>query len=200
MPAWWSETGGLPYHLRALKHRDGAWVPHRLELEKRLRGVYLKHKPEFILWVGLSGAHEISTELLKSFQVPQFAIEPDPLARAILQYKRLGLQLDPHPLLESDSIAQRLPKEFRKQKTWVSFANLLGQVPQTPWNWPVLLEGLSGVATSWHDRFSASEPGVLVDHECISPFPGQDDHASWGWDLTPKNRHEIEWCVFPLLG
>ncbi len=200
MPAWWSEAGGVPYHLRALKNRNEGWIPHRLELEKRLRGTFAQYHPEQILWIGLSGAHELSTEMLRSFRVPQFAIEPDPLARAILRWKKLEIELDARPLTESESLRMRIPEALHGKRTWISFANLLGQVPGVPWNWSLLFEGLSGVATSWHDRFSSSEPGVLVDHECVSPFPGQDDYAAWSWSLTPKNQHEIEWGRITLGG
>jgi hypothetical protein len=193
VPAWWSDSGGIPYHLRALRYRQEGWIPHRLELEKRLRKTLSQYHPEQVVWIGLSGAHELSSEFLRSLGVPQYVIEPDPLARMILKMKRVNATFDSRPLTPSEAILLRLPKESRNKRTWIVFANLLGQVPEVSWDWSVLLQDVKGVATSWQDRFSSSEAGVLIDHECISPFPGHEEQGSWTWNLTPTRRHEIEW-------
>lgn len=125
-----SPTGGLVYHARALRYRDGLWAPFRAALAD-----WLEHclpPDEELILVGPSGGHCLPlTQLSRCRRL--FALEPDALARRILQLRLAPARLQVEhrdlllaPLLSGarglDALLERRPQAS------VLFCNLLGQV------------------------------------------------------------------------
>lgn len=123
-------SGGLVYHLRALRHAGASWAPFRAELAAWLARS-LPLADELIL-VGPSAGHCLPTERMR--RVPRIlALEPDPLARVLLR-KRLApsrVEFEPRdlliePLLNGESGLAALLE--RRPHVPVLFCNVLGQV------------------------------------------------------------------------
>jgi hypothetical protein len=125
-----SASGGLVYHARALRYRNGLWAPFRAALAGWLERC-LPPGDELIL-VGPSGGHCLPLELLARHR-RLVALEPDPLARFVLQTRLAPAQLELehrdlllHPLLSGarglDALLERRPHAA------VLFCNLLGQL------------------------------------------------------------------------
>jgi hypothetical protein len=123
-------SGGLVYHVRALRYRGGLWAPFRAALAGWL-AQQLPPGEELIL-VGPSGGHCLPLAQLAGFR-RLVALEPDPLARRILQarvsparleFEHRDLLLEP---LLSDGVGLDALLERRPQAS-VLFCNLLGQV------------------------------------------------------------------------
>ena len=123
-------SGGLVYHARALRYREGLWGPFRAELQHWLERC-LPPTDELIL-VGPSAGHCLPTQLLSRFG-RVVALEPDLLGRRILQWRLAPARLEFEardllvaPLLGRgpglDAVLQRWPNAS------VLFCNLLGQV------------------------------------------------------------------------
>ena len=123
-------SGGLVYHARALRFREGLWTPFRDALAAWL-AQHLAVAEELIL-VGPSGGHCLPLAHLSRFG-RLLVLEPDPLARQILALRlpRSRLEVEHRdlllqPLLSGgaglDALLQRRPHAA------VLFCNLLGQL------------------------------------------------------------------------
>jgi hypothetical protein len=123
-------TGGLVYHARAVRYREGLWAPFRAALADWLESC-LPPDDELIL-VGPSGGHCLPLAQLSRYR-RLVALEPDPLARRILQLRVAPARLEVEhrdfllaPLLSGarglDTVLERRPRAS------VLFCNLLGQV------------------------------------------------------------------------
>ena len=123
-------SGGLVYHARALRYRNGLWAPFREALADWLRQ-HLAVADELIL-VGPSGGHCLPIAHLSRFG-RVLVLEPDPLARRILALRLRGARLHfehrdllVQPLLTGrpglDALLRQRPQAA------VLFCNLLGQV------------------------------------------------------------------------
>jgi hypothetical protein len=171
-------SGGLVYHLRALRYGRTLWAPYRAALAAWLERS-LPLADELIL-VGPSAGHCLPLVRLGAFG-RLVVLEPDPLARRLLQLRlpRARLELEPRdlllgPLLSGapglDDVLQRRPRAS------VLFCNLLGQLH---WELPEeqqarfraefarrVLPLLSGRSwASFHDRWSvdgAQAPGLAT--------------------------------------
>ncbi len=123
-------SGGLVYHARALRFRDGLWAPFREALADWLA----RHLPvtDELILVGPSGGHCLPIEHLSRFG-RLLVLEPDPLARRILALRlpRARLMVEHRDLLVQpllsggvalDALLQRRPHAA------VLFCNLLGQL------------------------------------------------------------------------
>lgn len=126
-----SATGGLVYHARACRYRDGLWAPFRAALAEWLARC-LPPSEELIL-VGPSGGYCLPLAQLSRYR-RLVALEPDPLARRILQLRlspaRLAVEHRDfllEPLLSGgrglDTVLEGRPRAS------VLFCNLLGQLP-----------------------------------------------------------------------
>ena len=210
-----SESGGLVYHLRAIRYRGELWRLHRERLRQELSNVRKNNPaPAAIVWVGMSAAHELDTNFWLSLAPNHIVIEPDPIARLILRIKvgwcrfrralarnsiRLGrVSLQSRSLRGKERIVDRLG-EPASSPIWVVFANLIGQVPEIKWNFSELLAdlGAGAVLMSWHEEWSEYvQPDgirVRVDHRGETPFPGARSGEPWVWELKPGVRHEVVW-------
>ncbi len=123
-------AGGLVYHARALRFRDGLWAPFRDALAEWL-AEHLAVVDELIL-VGPSGGHCLPVAQLARF-ARLLVLEPDPIARRILalrlQPARIAFEhrdLLVEPLLSGrpglDTVMRQRPHSA------VLFCNLLGQL------------------------------------------------------------------------
>lgn len=123
-------SGGLIYHLRALRYRGNLWAAYRAALATWLEQCLLP-ADELVL-VGPSAGHCLPLAWLSRF--PRLLVlEPDPLARRLLQLRlpRAKLELEHRDLLLApllhggpglDAVLERRPRAA------VLFCNLLGQL------------------------------------------------------------------------
>lgn len=125
-------SGGLSYHLKALRRADGAWRPFRASVRGFLESTWAPPEKDLIVF-GPSAAWTLPLDWLARFD-RVIAVEPDPLARLLLA-RRLPDRL------EFDSSPARLPwfavgkreeglREIlaRSPGAAVLFSNVLGQV------------------------------------------------------------------------
>jgi hypothetical protein len=125
-----SPSGGLVYHLRALRSRDTLWQPFRSAL-----GAWLaQHLPpggELVV-VGPSAGHCLPLGLLSGFE-RVVALEPEPLARWLLA-RRLGpgrLELERRDLLVQPLLSGSAGLDVllrQKPQASLLFCNVLGQL------------------------------------------------------------------------
>jgi hypothetical protein len=124
-------SGGLVYHLRALRYRSSLWPPFRSGLERWLASSRLGSAGELLL-VGPSAGHCLPLAWLEGFERLTL-LEPDPLARRMLSLRlpRKQLELEHRdlllePLLSGtpglDAVLERRPRAA------VLFCNVLGQL------------------------------------------------------------------------
>ncbi len=160
-------SGGLVYHARAWRFRDGLWSPFRDALAEWLVQ-HLAVTDELIL-VGPSGGHCLPLAHLSRFG-RLLVLEPDPLARRILGLRLQSARLDfehrdllVEPLLGGRSGLDTVLRQ--RPNAAVLFCNLLGQLHfgfsdeaqqqfQTQFTRRIvpLLDGRSWA--SFHDRWS----------------------------------------------
>jgi hypothetical protein len=185
-------SGGLVYHLRALRYRAGPWAPYRAALAHWLERC-LPLADELVL-VGPSAGHCLPLVWLGHFE-RLLVLEPDPLARRLLQLRlphaRLVLEhrdLLLSPLLSGgsglDAVLARRPRAS------VLFCNLLGQLH---WDLPEeeqqrfrsefrrrVVPLLAGRAwASFHDRWSIDgAPSATLGSSLRFPRLPSDDELS----------------------
>ncbi len=125
-----SASGGLLYHLKALRHRDGLWAPYRTCLAGWI-GERLANSPEVVL-VGPSAGHCMPLEVFA--RVPEvLALEPDPVARWLLgrRLRSASLRFETRDLLVTPLLsgAPGLDELLAERPSAsVVFCNVLGQV------------------------------------------------------------------------
>jgi len=123
-------SGGLVYHLRALRFRGTLWAPYRAALARWLEAA-LPADDELVL-VGPSAGHCLPLAHLARFR-RLLVLEPDPVARWLLQQRlpRSNLVVEHRDLLLGpltsgqpglDAVLQQRPRAS------VLFCNLLGQL------------------------------------------------------------------------
>jgi hypothetical protein len=123
-------TGGLVYHARALRYRDGLWAPFRGALATWL--VHCLPPNDELILVGPSGGHCLPLAQLRRYR-RLIALEPDPLARSILRGRVSPVRLEVEhrdlmlaPLLSGARGLETLLE--RRPEASLLFCNLLGQV------------------------------------------------------------------------
>jgi hypothetical protein len=185
-------SGGLVYHLRALRYRGGLWAPYRAALAQWLERC-LPLGDELIL-VGPSAGHCLPLARLARFG-RLLVLEPDPLARRLLQLRLPGTRVVVEhrdlllgPLLSGgpglDALLARRPSAA------VLFCNLLGQLH---WDLPDeqqqrfraefrrrVLPLLAGRGwASFHDRWSLeSEPSQALSATLRFDHQPSDDELA----------------------
>lgn len=212
-------SGGLGYHLRALRYRQTLWAPFRATLA----GWIERWQPPCrrLLVVGPSAGHTLPEGLFARFD-EVIALEPDPLARLILRRRQAGapLRFESFDCLSTNEGLAALRDRFGGAA--VLFCNVLGQVDcPDPAGWRVSLAARLGGChwASWHDVVSSRRPPrhlaarqvnapeeleatlarfwgggevSLVDHRTFR-LAGLEPHAYAIWPLTPRDYHLIEW-------
>jgi len=125
-----SLSGGLFYHLKALRYAPGLWQPFRRHVAEWLEHA-LPPGDELVL-IGPSAGHCLPLAQLDRYQ-RLYVLEPDPIARFWLRTRlsRARLLLERRDLLVEPLLAGRggLPVLLRRlPKASVLFCDLLGQV------------------------------------------------------------------------
>lgn len=172
-------SGGWRYHLRAYRGR-ARWAPFCHELAAFMRP-WLQRQiraQRRVLLVGPSGGYTLPWEELLTH--PDLcAVEPDPLARALLRRKAPGLRIDPRPAL-GWSPHGYCPKELQ---AWFQthrgcallFCNLLGQLKanktlEDPQWRTVFLRELSRCDwLSYHDLVSGPQAADMQVLRTLAP-------------------------------
>jgi hypothetical protein len=128
--ALFSLSGGLVYHLRALRYRESLWAPFRNALARWLTE-RLPPSAELVL-VGPSAGHCLPLAELSRFgQIT--VLEPDPIARSFLarRLRPAHVELESRDLLLEPLLSGRAGLDLLlKQRPTASllFCNLLGQL------------------------------------------------------------------------
>ena len=213
-------SGGLVYHLRALRHRHGRWAPFHRVLAGWLAG-WQPGRRELVI-VGPSAGYGLPTGFLARFGRVT-ALEPDPLARWLLARRpdagRLGFdRLD--CLAGTDGLARLAAAH---PQAAILFSNVLGQLPAPGGDWrPLLARHLAGHAwASYHDVISTAarpkpggEPAIITsdqdlettlarfwpggtielnDHETFR-LAGDRPHHYAVWQIARRRWHLVEWA------
>ncbi len=213
-------SGGIRYHLRAIRYRQTLWTPFRAALASWLD--CWRPACRRLVVIGPSGGHTLPAGLFARFD-DVTALEPDPVARVILRRRQADckLRFESFDCLSNAAGMGELAGRFGDRA--LLFCNVLGQVGcPDPDGWSeCLATRLSGCHwASWHDVISTNRqpmrtdpvemaatqslesilgrfwPGgelPLIDHGTLAL--GRDGpHAYATWALTPTANHLIEWC------
>ncbi len=214
-------SGGLFYHLRALRYQKSLWARYQQETARFLEAWNPKAKT--LVLVGPSAGYSLPLEFLKRFE-KIIAVEPDALSR-ILFTQRFGIRPEwiKKPLNFERGVD---PKDFPPDCAFL-FANVLGQVrifnvSRFSENLKRLVDGHEWA--SYHDAFSGERlefdtelathrKATLAEmkswiylkstglttleinaHVAPDLFSEKDQlqYRYWQWRLTPKRTHLIE--------
>ena len=119
-------AGGLTYHLRAVRYRTSLWVPFRAEVSRWLNSWPVEPEGQELLLIGPSGGHCLDVKWLSRWK-RIFIVEPDPVAKRILEFRIKGPKLSWVPVPGFTLPEYRtLFSEIRGAS--VLFSNVLGQV------------------------------------------------------------------------
>jgi len=213
------DSGGLRWHLSALRHRRGSWQPFRDCISNWL--AHWQPARDKLLLVGPSAGWTLPQAFPRRFREVR-VLEPDPLAR-------LGLArhlVDCAPQFDAlDAFAPGglLALRERYADYAVLFCNVLGQLApdEDSAAWCAALRtALAPVAwASWHDIASSARPIDDAGEQEIPAHCGFDallgrfwhggslvvtDHGSLalaageafrcvGWALRPRQHHLVGW-------
>lgn len=208
-------SGSLVYHWRAWRYRDTLWRPFRHRVDAWLAQWH--PTPGHLVLIGPSAGYTLSPSFLGRFQRIS-VLEPDRLARHLLQRRFPAIHFDFHPALtRPESLLESFPEAA------YLFCNVLGQAwtgaEESHWH-RSLEASLAGQAwASYHDVVSTGRrPDSIdaIDLPAMVPFDDLlgrfwlhgdltvDDHGTFGlfaelprryalWQLTPGRFHLIEW-------
>lgn len=216
-----STSGGIVYHLRALRYGSQEWVHHRnsvfnfleqwIESQKRPR-------TRTLVIVGSSGGYSLSEAILHSFD-ELVIYEPDFLARMIFQFRFRKVPVKITWIKSKYDFKSPLPEGA------ILFCNLLGQIEiknfkefkadlhrvLTGREWASFHDALSGehirfrVPSFAHAKIDATQiqswiqtrhtrPVQAIAHLAPDLFEDGDFHRFfyWDWRITAKRTHLIE--------
>lgn len=164
-------SGGLVYHLRALRYAGVLWAPFRASLADWLSRS-LPRSDELIL-IGPSAGHCLPLERWRS-AARALVLEPDPLARWLLS-RRLApcrVESDPRDLLVEPLLRQHRglqPLLERWPHAPVLFCNVLGQLHFT-------------LSEEQHARFQVAFRELIVPLLSTRRWASFHDRWSFDWD------------------
>jgi hypothetical protein len=211
-------SGGLSYHLRALRYRNTLWAPFRRDLSAWLE--QWRPRARHIHIVGCSGGYCLDPKFIARFdQVTAWDL--DPLARLVFERRFQGAKVSGVDALSlRGRFAPERLSEYLPQGACVLFTNVLGQLVYelkrgTPLDWSRLYRALGEREwASFHDRLSGfgvfrAEPSAWEDDRALSlGFEGSHEVESHeterlyqpsaqglrylDWQITPDRRHRIE--------
>lgn len=193
-----SPTGGLIYHLRALRFKNSAWAPFRQKVSQFLDTWDPPEKKLLIL--GPSGGHTLPTDFLERFCEVVLS-DPDPLAKPIFRRTHPNVRttwLKDDLIFSGGMYHERSLKNYLAEapNTAVLFSNLLGQLPlvnddldaMKAW-WQELQPALGMHSwASYHDLFS-TDGADIIDHGTSELFPRSLD--VWEWKLSRRRIHIV---------
>jgi hypothetical protein len=164
-------SGGLVYHLRALRYGQSLWAPFRTNLASWLVASQLGSAEELLL-VGPSAGHCLPLAWLGRFRRLTL-LEPDPVARRLLSLRlpQRGLETEQRDLLLEPLLSGRAGLDAvlaRRPRAAVLFCNVLGQLH-------------FALSDEEHQRFQAEFVRRIVpalDGRAWASF-----HDRWSFDL-----------------
>ena len=209
-----SQAGGVKYHLRAALNRK-RWRPFCQFVDSWLQDWLSDSKiqnRQTLVLIGPSAGYSLPVWLSSRF-INIVAVEPDPLAFALLQLK---LQ-KPLKWVRDDyfGLANRSPDPTRLKKLFADhpdavflFCNVLGQLPvllrekkgcdveKYMQNLAEVLAELSKshMIASYHDRYSyhRRRPNEVIDHLTEVVSSRFKHKKEFPWEISKNIVHQIE--------
>jgi hypothetical protein len=179
-----SESGGITYHMRALRHKDTLWLSYRTEVADFLNN--WQTKSSTLLLIGPSAGYSLPTEFLRRFD-EIFAVDPDRLAPYFFKKNHRKLNVhwrqqdyfkDKKKQFNLEGL-QDLLSEYKDSA--VLFCNMWGQFPLIYPDFRIIAESkdlsqlLAGREwASYHDKLSAP----MVPTGDIKELDGSKEPAS----------------------
>ena len=122
---WLQDSGGLVWHLRALRYRNRLWQPFCTQVASWLAD-WQPHCRELLI-VGPSAGYSLNASFLARWQKVS-VIEPDPLARWLLRrrFPQVTWHFETQQALASAADLQGLAR--RHPEAAILFSNVLGQL------------------------------------------------------------------------
>ena len=162
---WLHASGGLIWHLRALRYRNSLWRPFRNEVERWLQA--WQPPVNKLIIVGPSAGYTLDADFLQRWQ-DIVVLEPDPLARRLLQwrYPDARWRFESLDVLSDISDLAWLSKRFADHA--ILFSNVLGQIAprdeaaSQAWQHSVREILMDNHWASYHDVISTSRPPVAL--------------------------------------
>jgi hypothetical protein len=208
-------SGGLVYHWRAARDRNGLWRPFRDQIATWL--AEWQPTPRHLVLIGPSAGYTLNPGFLARFDRVS-ALEPDGLACILLRRRYPAIRFDFHPALgQPEALLRQFPGAA------YLFCNLLGQAwtstAAEQWR-PALEAALAGRSwASYHDIVSTTrppdrtdaidlaalgDPDDLLERFWVRGELSVDDHGTYGlfpdlprryalWQIGPGRFHLIEW-------
>lgn len=213
-------SGGLVYHLRALRQRRGRWAAFHAVVAGWLDAWQIAEKALVI--VGPNAGYALPDGFLGRFE-RVVALEPDPIARHLLARRRdaAALRFDRLDCLRTPDGLAWLTARFPDAA--FLFSNVLGQIAAPAEDWSALLQRhLAGRHwASYHDVISTHDTPSHRDALTITAteslettlarfWPDQaitvTDHASFRlgghgpfayapWPICASRWHLVEWAI-----
>ena len=158
--SWFSRSGGIIYHLRAIRYARALWRSHQEQVENFLKA--WNPKSRTLILIGPSAAYSLPTEFLKQFEAIT-AYEPDPVARFLFNQRWSEIDAAPpvhwipHEFNPGAILNGRAEPLFTEGA--ILFCNVLGQIEISDLtayrkNLMQILKGREWA--SYHDGFSGS--------------------------------------------
>ncbi len=165
-------SGGILYHLSALRHRKRNWSDFIDQLHEFL--MMWPQKNETLTIFAASGGYCLKPEFLARYKYIR-AIDPDPLARTIFQWRnKMQVPWTSENLFIPHGLAGLSTLERTCQNSDLLFSNFYGQLPlllkmQTTdfENLKLLTQNLFSAVNccSFHDIYSTDKNIELSNHE-----------------------------------
>lgn len=204
VPSWLSPTGGVLYHLRAIRSCEREWAPFREEISAWLRPwlqIAAREHGE-ILIVGPSAGYTLEPGLFKDFK-RVIAIEPDPIAR-LLFAKRHGFTPDWLQIGKLDADLKEWARVLElNPHAAILFSNVLGQLylrhdfrraweEDAPLEWRQKFQSLiaSRAFASYHDRLSGPQGPRAERLNQLHSWTSNADLVKNYYDTIPNSRAE----------
>jgi len=152
-----ADSGGLTYHVRALRYRKSLWQPFAMQVARWL-AAWQPAQRELVI-IGPSAGYTLDACFLARFSRITI-LEPDPLARRLLARRFPAQHFERESLDCCAGIHGPAMLRARFPQAAFLFSNVLGQVvSQLDPRWPqALLEAMQGASwASYHDLVACSE-------------------------------------------
>jgi hypothetical protein len=192
---FFSTTGGLVYHWRALRFRKNEWAPFRQKVSTFLDAWNPPEKELLIL--GPSGGHTLPSDFLERFDQVTLS-DPDPLARIVFRRNHFDVKTKwlKEDLIFKDGIyAPTLLQTYLTQhpKTAVLFSNMLGQLGLVHSDLEALKNWFEALKPTL-DQHSWASYHDLFSLDAGSNFPREikGDVTKSLWDWASKRGLPVE--------